>query len=131
MRFFTSVLLVGYLLLFAGCRETYSQFCTQQAEKIDCLRPADTSAAAVLNRHLPEIADGTCAYTFRLVHHEVKACTDPKAKAVGSDFDGYVKLQVFYDGVCYYRAQTDYKSGGWQSAVPELMKRMQKELLKP
>ncbi len=131
MSIVVMALLTGALLLVTGCRETYSQFCTQRAEKIDCLRPADASAEAVLNEHLPDVADEQCAYTFRLLHHEVKACTDPKAKAVGSDFDGYVKLQVFYGGVCYYRVQTDYKSGSWRSTLPELVKRMKIEVLKP
>lgn len=129
MRRYGVILLTAYLLLATGCREVYSQFCTDAKEKLDCLRPADTAAAEVLQHYLPGYADETCPYTFQVVHHEVKACTDPKTKAVGSDFDGYVKLQVFNGGVCYYRVQMDYKSGDWGSTLPELAEHLEKELL--
>ena len=131
MRRYGFVLLAGLLLLVTGCAEVYSQFCTAKKEKISCLRPADAAADDVLQRYLSSYADETCRYTFQVVHHEVKSCTDPKTKAVGSDFDGYVKLQVFDEGICYYRVQMDYKSGSWQNTLPELVEHLEKELLEP
>jgi hypothetical protein len=131
MKRYGLVFLAGYLLLATGCQEIYSQFCSDKREKIDCLRPADAEARGVLQQHLSGFADDTCGYMFQVVRHEVKACSDPKAKAIGSDFDGYVKFQVFRDGVCYYRVQMDYKSGGWRSTLPELAQQLEEELLQP
>ena len=126
-----SLALLGVGLLLGGCHEIYSQYCGTTAERIDCLRPADGETAEVLRRYLPGVEDTECPYTLQVSHYEVKACSNPKANALGSDFDGYVKLQVFHEGHCYYRAQLDYKSGDWHDALPRLSEHLKRELIAP
>lgn len=125
------VLLFPLLLLLGGCHEIYSQYCDERAERIDCLRGADAESETLLRRYLPGVEDAACPYLLQVSHYEVKACNNPKANALGSDFDGYVKLQVFHRGSCYYRAQLDYKSGDWHDALPRLMEHLEVELLAP
>jgi hypothetical protein len=118
-------------LLLGGCHQVYSQFCGETKERIACLRPADALSEEVLRRYLPGVEDVACPYVLQVSHYEVTACSAPRAKALGSDFDGYAKLQVFRDGSCYYRAQLDYKSGDWQDALPKLTQALKKELVAP
>lgn len=118
-------------LLLAGCHKVYSQFCGETQEKIGCLRPADPLSEEVLRRYMAGVEEGSCPYVLKVSHYEVTACSAPRAKALGSDFDGYVKLQVFREGVCYYRAQLDYKSGDWRDALPKLTRAVTKELIEP
>jgi hypothetical protein len=118
-------------LLLGGCHQVYSQFCGETKERITCLRPADALAEEVLDRYLPGLEDAACPYVLQASHHEITACSAPGAKALGSDFDGYVKLQVYRGGSCYYRAQLDYKSGDWHDALPKLTRALRKELIAP
>jgi hypothetical protein len=37
------------------------------------------------------------------------ACSSPSAKALGSDFDGYVRITIFEESKTIARAQMDYK----------------------
>ena len=69
-----------------------------------------------------------CLFTLQGTRHHVDACQNPVANSVGSDFDGYVKLQLFYKGHCYYRIQTDYKGRGWLAHFEKISARFKKDL---
>jgi len=62
------------------------------------------------------------------MHYHVKACKNPVANSVGADFDGYVKLQIFHKGSCYYRVQQDFKSAPWQEQMQHILEQLKKDL---
>lgn len=118
-------------ILFGGCNDVYTQFCSDKKEVITCLRieSADEKIEALLSRrfsHLPDTA--SCPFTLQGMRHHVDACKNPVANSVGADFDGYVKLQLFHKGECYYRIQTDFKGDGWESHLDEIASRLGEEL---
>ncbi len=121
------------VLFFGGCdkKAIYSQFCTEETHRIDCLKPVDALSDTVLEKYLPGVADGACPYRFKVSHYRVESCNNPKAKALGADFDGYVRMEIFDDEGCYYRLQQDFKSSSWESALPDLTRHLKTELLVP
>jgi hypothetical protein len=118
-------------LLFGGCNEVYTQFCSDKKETITCLRieSNDEKIASLLSNrfaHLPETE--SCPFVLQGMRHHVAACKNPVANSIGADFDGYVKLQLFHHGECYYRIQTDFKGDGWESHFEEIADRLEEEL---
>ena len=118
-------------LFMGGCsRELYSQFCGDSEQRIGCLKPADEASSLLLERHLGRYASEMCAYEIRFSHYEVQSCSNPSAKAMGSDSDGYARAVVFHEGSCYYRVQANTKGGEWEALVPDLAERLEKELMR-
>ena len=117
--------------LFGGCNDIYSQFCTPEKVEINCLKfeSLDDEVSEMMQTAFSEVPHTkNCPFILQGMHHHVDACQNPVANSVGSDFDGYVKLQIFYKGTCYYRIQTDYKGRGWQPHLEEISERLKDEL---
>ncbi|GEM_PF-1103857 len=119
-------------LLISGCdTKIYTQFCTAEALEIPCLRIDSTQDDVNTLLH-PLFEDmnisSSCMFVLKGIHYEVKACSNPVAHSVGADFDGYVRVEVFHEGACYYRAQQDFKSAPWQQKMRELVQRLQTDL---
>jgi hypothetical protein len=129
MGFFRFIYFVP--LLFGGCNDIYTQFCSDRKIEITCLRieSGDEKIKTLLSSrfsHLPDAA--SCPFTLQGMRHHVDACKNPVANSIGADFDGYVKLQLFHRGECYYRIQTDFKGSGWESHFDEIADRLEEEL---
>jgi len=45
-----------------------------------------------------------------LTKYHVGSCNNPIVKSTGSDFDGYVRIEIKKGFKCYYKVQSDYKS---------------------
>jgi len=124
--------LAVFPLLFGGCSsDIYSQFCTPEKVKITCLKleSLDEEVSKIMQTQFSKIAQReTCMFTLQGMRHHVDACQNPVANSVGSDFDGYVKLQLFYKGACYYRVQTDYKGISWQTHMEEISEQLKEDL---
>lgn len=52
-------------------------------------------------------------------------CSSPSAKALGSDFDGYVRITIFEEGKTIARAQMDYKG----EPSPEMIQKIYDTLM--
>ena len=124
--------LAVFPILFGGCSsDIYSQFCTPEKVEISCfkLESLDNEVSKIMESYFAGMDHSeTCAFTLQGMRHHVDACQNPVANSVGSDFDGYVKLQVFYKGSCYYRIQTDYKGKGWQHHLNSISEELKDEL---
>jgi len=125
------VLLLATLFL-TGCEEeVYTQFCNEKTLHVKCLniQSLDSSVDTLLKESLLHVdISNECPFTLQGIHYKVDACKNPVANSVGADFDGYVKLQVFHNGTCYYRIQQDFKSSPWQERMRHIVKRLQKDL---
>ena len=104
------------LLLLAGCKEdlpVYSTFCDQETiPPPKCLHYAvlDKQDKDVLEKHFGVADDPKCSYRVELTKYHVGSCNNPIVKSTGSDFDGYVRIEIKKSFKCYYKVQSDYKS---------------------
>ncbi len=125
-------LLLCTLLLCSGCESNiYTQWCIAKPFKVSCLRIDRTHDDLYRLLHTlfsdVNISD-SCLFTLQGIHYEVNACRNPIANALGSDFDGYVRLEVFRNKRCYYRIQQDFKQASWQQKMHELAERLKTDL---
>ncbi len=121
------------LCLLSGCdTKIYTQFCTtDKTLPISCLRidSAQHDVNALLHTLLNDMnLSDSCTFVLRGIHYEVDACNNPLVHAIGGDFDGYVRLQLFHEGSCYYRTQQDFKSAPWQQKMQELVQSIKTDL---
>ncbi len=122
------------LLLFTGCKEdfpTYSNFCDQETmAPPECLHYAvlDKQDKDVLEKHFGVIDDPKCSYRVELTKYHVGNCNNPIVKSTGSDFDGYVRIEIKKGFKCYYKVQSDYKND-IDAAFDRVLVRSKKELL--
>ena len=121
------------LLLFAGCQEdfpTYSTFCDQEVmPPPKCLHYAvfDKQDKDMLQKHFGVIDDTKCSYRVELTKYHVGSCNNPIVKSIGSDFDGYVRIEIKKGFKCYYKVQSDYKSDV-NAAFERVLKRSKNEI---
>jgi hypothetical protein len=130
----TSLILLGLLVLFSGCREdfpTYSGFCDQNGTKtLQCLHYAvlDKKDKTSLEKHFGITDDPKCPYRVELSRYHVGDCNNPVVKSVGSDFDGYVRIEIKKGFACYYKVQSDFKNDE-EAALERVLVRFKKEIL--
>ena len=133
MQGFRLFLALFGLLLFAGCQEdfpTYSTFCNAKT-----MSPPDCLYYSVLNKqdkdllqkHFAVIDDPKCAYRVELTKYHIGNCNNPIVKSTGSDFDGYVRIEIKKGFKCYYKVQSDYKYNA-DAAFERVLKRSKNEI---
>jgi len=134
MKRFKLCLSLFGILLFTGCQEdfpTYSTFCDQQIlSPPKCLHYAvlDKQDKEVLKKHFGVADDPKCSYRVELTKYHVGNCNNPIVKSTGSDFDGYVRIEIKKGFKCYYKVQSDYKNDA-DAAFERVLMRSKKELL--
>ncbi|MEA3419743.1 MAG: hypothetical protein U9Q90_10145 [Campylobacterota bacterium] len=134
----TFIPLLGFLLFFAGCREdfpTYSTFCDQSTAvhttgAPKCLHYAvlNTRDKALLEKCFGIVDDPECDYRLELTRYHVSDCNNPVVKSVGSDFDGYIRIEIKKGFACYYKVQSDFKSDE-EAALERVLVRFKKEMI--
>ena len=116
MQHFRLFLSILGILLFAGCQEdfpTYSTFCNEKTmAPPECLHYAvlNKQDKALLEKHFGVADDPKCSYRVELTKYHVGNCNNPIVKSTGSDFDGYVRIEIKKGFKCYYKVQSDYKN---------------------
>jgi hypothetical protein len=45
-----------------------------------------------------------------LTRYHIGACDNPAVKSLGSDFNGYVRLEIKKSFKCHYKVQSDFKN---------------------
>jgi len=116
MPILTLSLLTIFSFFFTGCQEdfpVYSQFCKEKdTSSLKCLRYAilDSQDKKRVEETLKIKNDTTCTYRVELTKYHVGNCNNPIVKSRGSDFDGYVRIEVKKGFKCYYKVQSDYKN---------------------
>jgi len=103
------------LFLFAGCKEefpTYEQFCSTSEKTLPaCLRydVFDAQDKVRLVQVFGKEETPSCPYHVVLTRYHVGECNNPAVKSRGSDFNGYVRVEIKKGFKCYYKVQSDYK----------------------
>ena len=126
------VSLILLALLFTGCEEkypTYAAFCEQnRTEFPSCLH------YAVLNqkdkKRLVSLFglkdDKACPYRVELTRYHIGLCDNPVVKSVGSDFNGYVRVEIKKSFKCYYKVQSDFRNDE-NAAFERVLKKLEKD----
>ncbi len=105
MKIFAPLLLI---LLFAGCmeREIYSEISDPAAI-------GHPPSSVVLTGSGEKLLTGFEENNASTVHIDVYVhcakCSGAEARALGSDFDGYVRVSIYENKKMIARAQMDYK----------------------
>lgn len=127
------LILLGLLTLSTGCRENfpvYSGFCDQnRTEAPDCLHytAVNTKDKVLLESRFGVTDTPECNYHVELTRYHVGDCNNPVVKSVGSDFNGYVRIEIRKGFACYYKAQSDFKSDE-EAALERVLTRFKKEI---
>ena len=122
------------LLFFAGCQEdlpVYSTFCDQETlSPPTCLHYAvlDKEDKVLLEKHFAVSDDPACPYRVELTKYHVGKCNNPVVKSTGSDFNGYVRIEIKKGFKCYYKVQSDYKHDA-VAAFERVLKHSKNEII--
>jgi len=106
--------LLGISLL--GCQEkfpTYAAFCDQNDTTFpSCLHFAvlDENEREMIEKSFDIREDRECPYRVELTKYHIGNCNNPIVKSLGSDFDGYVRIEIKKGFKCYYKIQSDFKN---------------------
>jgi len=121
------------LLFFTGCQEnfpTYSTFCDQKTmSPPKCLHYVvlNKQDKDVLQKYFAVVDDPMCAYRVELTKYHVGTCNNPIVKSTGSDFYGYVRIEIKKGFKCYYKVQSDYKNDA-DAAFERVLKKVKIDL---
>jgi len=120
--------LLPLLLIGCGGGEIYEGKFGSPSHRIECLRV--TSEDSILrfllskNGSISRLKRSSCPFEIRATAHFVTSCTSPQAKALGSDFDGFLRLELLENGRLLYRNQQDFKGPLTQRVVDTLVERL-------
>ena len=110
-------LIIPLLAVFLlGCQEkypTYAAFCDQNGTKFpSCLRYSvlDEDEKEMIKKSFGIKENGECPYRAELTKYHIGNCNNPIVKSVGSDFNGYIRIEIKKGFKCYYKVQSDFKS---------------------
>ncbi len=106
------------LLLFAttGCKEdfpVYSKFLNEpNSSNIKCLNYLvfNDIDKKLLEDNFGLKDDNSCSYGVVLTKYRLASCQNPMAKSLGSDFNGYIRIEVKKGLKSYYKVQSNYKN---------------------
>lgn len=133
MQYFRLLLIPLGLSFLIGCQEdfpVYSAFCDQSnMAPPKCLHYAvlDKQDKTLLEKHFGVIDDPKCSYRVELTKYHIGSCNNPIVKSTGSDFDGYIRLDIKKGFKCYYKVQSDYKNDA-EAAFERVLKRVENDL---
>jgi len=104
------------LFVLLGCKEdfpVYSKFTNEQnSSQIKCLNYIifNNQDKQLLEKSFGIKDDKSCSYKVSLIKYKVKSCTNPIVKSIGSDFNGYIRVEIKKGFKNYYKIQSDYKN---------------------
>jgi len=120
-----AALLLAALWLLAGCeRQIYEAIYAKPSRPITCIDvEADEITRFVLlkNPTLKTLQKRACPFRLKATSRYVTSCTSAQAKALGSDFDGFLRLELYEEGRLLYRNQQDFKGCLTDAVVDRLV----------
>lgn len=119
-------------LLVTGCEETfpvYAAFEKQDMQRFACLdyMVVDDALRSRIVSALQKPHDSGCEYKLQFIEYHVGKCDNPVVKSMGSDFDGYVRIEVRKGFDIYYKVQSDFKNDP-EAALKRILERAAKDI---
>ncbi|BCD61330.1 hypothetical protein NitYY0826_C0169 [Nitratiruptor sp. YY08-26] len=124
-------ILVGLLalLLFAGCNQKiYEKKYAKASKPITCLQLQVKNPLTKLYLAQEYKFSAQCPFILRTTSHFVTTCTSAYAKALGSDFDGFLRLELYENKKLLYRNQIDFKGCLQLSTTHKLFQAMRQAM---
>ncbi|BCD67291.1 hypothetical protein [Nitratiruptor sp. YY09-18] len=114
-------------MFFIGCgQKIYEKKYSAPSKHITCLKLQTSNPLTKYYIEKLYNFSQNCPFILRTTSHFVSSCSSAKAKALGSDFDGFLRLELFENGRLLYRNQADFKGCLRQDLVKRLFMRMRK-----
>jgi len=129
IRFFTFL-----TLLFAGCSDIYTKVYDKELAKkpISCINiKSDNLIIENIvkeNPFIKKIYKKSCPFTLKITSNYITSCSSLNAKALGSDFDGFVRFEVLKGVHLIYRNQRDFKGEFNENVAGSLINKMRRDL---
>jgi len=127
-------LLIPFLLFsFWGCQEkypVYSSFCDSDSREFPrCLNYSifDQNISRRVESSFGIEDDKSCSYRVELTQYHVGKCDNPIIKSMGSDFNGYVRIEIKKGFKCYYKVQSDFKNDS-DLALDRVLEKIKEEI---
>jgi hypothetical protein len=83
----------------------------------------DKKDKEILEQYFKLKNDTSCPYRVELTKYHVGSCNNPVVKSIGSDFNGYIRIEIKKGFKCYYKVQSDYKDDA-DAAFERVLKRV-------
>lgn len=122
-------------LIFLGCEnKIYTKIYDKKLakEKIECLKLTSDNLIIedVVKNHpfIKKLLKNSCPYSLKITSNYITSCSSAKAKALGSDFDGFVRFDIYKDGIHIYRNQRDFKGKFTNKIADSLINKMREDL---
>ncbi|NPA03552.1 MAG: hypothetical protein GXO61_01695 [Epsilonproteobacteria bacterium] len=122
--------MVGLLLAtLLGCeKKIYQRHYTTASTKIKCLTlQSDNLLIKELLKPLYPFSK-KCPFTLKTTSNFLSQCTSAYSKAFGSDFDGFLRLEVFEREKLLFRNQIDFKGSLDEKVVKKLFLNLKTQL---
>jgi hypothetical protein len=104
--------LIFFLFFLSGCENfpVYEEFSTNK-KTFECLELDinDTKLLGEVKKEIGFIPKENCKYKLSGYIHSSLKCVSLQAKTYGTDFDGYVYLEIKDNNNRLYRVQSDFK----------------------
>jgi hypothetical protein len=111
MFIYKSVILI-LLLAFISCKEKFPIYTTSFPD-INCLS-YDFFIKSKDKQQLQSIINlqntKNCPNTLKVIKYHTTQCSNPIVKSIGSDFDGFVRIQITNNKKIIYKIQSNFKS---------------------
>lgn len=125
-------ILLIFTVSFIGCEEkfpVYSTFCDSSLARPECLRYPMLAKEdiSLLENSLGLKDNSQCADYVKFTRYQAGSCNNPVVKSTGSDFEGYVRIEIFRGLKCYYKVQSDYKHDP-DAALKRIIQQIKKDL---
>ncbi len=130
-KFHTLIITISLLLLW-GCEEkypVYSSFADNDRRSFPkCLHYAifDPKDKKALESSFGIADSESCEYRVELIKYHVGNCNNPIVKSTGSDFYGYIRVEIRKGFKIQYKIQSDYKSDK-EAAFSRVMMEIKKQ----
>ena len=122
-------------LFILGCeKKIYTKIYDKNLakEKINCLKISSNNVIIGYivgkNPFIKKLSKKSCPYTLKITSNYVTYCKSPAAKALSSDFDGYVRFEIYKNRKLFYRSQRDFKGKFDEDVANSLIDKMRRDL---
>lgn len=123
------------LLLFTGCsKKIWTKVYDKRLAKepISCLsiKSDNFNIENLLKKDslIKKLYKKKCPYVLKISSNCVSHCSALRAKTLGTDFDGYVRFDIYKKSIHFYRVQRDFKGSLTEDKLKLMVDRMQKDL---
>ena len=124
----TCFTLLGLPFLLLGCQENFPTYSTpykKDDSALPCLHYSvlDKEDKTQLTAAFGIKEDEGCEYRVQLTKYRVGKCNNPLVKSLGSDVNGYIRVEIKKGFTTYYKVQSNYKEN-MQAAFERVLQKI-------